>query len=122
MQETRNNIVKKSIAFLMLAIVMMLTVNKVMFIHTHQLTDGTIVVHSHPYNKTDDNQPIKTHHHSKFEFVFLQNIYLLFGFFFLVLCFHLMIKTEVFFDRESKKEIADCILKRKSRAPPVFLT
>lgn len=120
MQEYRKNILKKSIAFLMLAIVMMLTVNKVLYIHTHQLSDGTIVVHSHPYNKTDDNQPIKSHHHNKLEFVFLQNIEILFGFFFLALCFHLILKTELFFNLENKKEIAHCILKRKSRAPPIF--
>jgi len=120
MQKTRNNIVRKSIAFLMLAIVMMLTVNKALFIHTHQLADGTIVIHSHPYNKTDDNQPIKNHHHNKLEFVFLQNIEILFAFFFLAICFHLILKTELFFNLESKKEIAHCILKRKSRAPPIF--
>lgn len=120
MQEYRKKILKKSIAFLMLAIVMMLTVNKVLYIHTHQLSDGTIVVHSHPYNKTDDNQPIKTHHHNKLEFVFLQNIEILFGFFFLAICFHLILKTELFFNLRNKKEIAHCILKRKSRAPPIF--
>lgn len=120
MQEYRKNILKKSIAFLMLAIVMMLTVNKVLYIHTHQLSDGTIVVHSHPYNKTDDNQPIKSHYHSKFEFVFLQNLYILFSFFFLALSIGIILKTELVFNSENQKEIAHCILKRKSRAPPIF--
>ena len=45
----------------------MLITNKAVFMHVHKLEDGSIVVHAHPYNESDNKTPYKTHHHSKTE-------------------------------------------------------
>lgn len=72
----------------MIGIIGLLTINNAMFLHSHQFDNGNIVTHAHPYDKSNDSAPIKSHHHSKKEFIFLENIQLLFIFtlvFFIVL-------------------------------------
>ena len=64
----------------MIGIIGLLTINNVMFLHSHKLTKGNIITHAHPYNKSDDPAPFKSHHHSKKELIFLANLQLLFIF------------------------------------------
>jgi hypothetical protein len=45
--------------------------NKVIYLHTHINNLGKIVTHSHPYNKSSDDQPVKSHHHSNAAIAFL---------------------------------------------------
>ncbi len=47
--------------------------NKVIYLHTHINNLGKIVTHSHPYNKSSDNQPVKSHHHSNAAIAFLSH-------------------------------------------------
>jgi len=56
----------------------MLIMNNALFIHSHKLLDGKIVTHSHPFNKTKDSTPFKTHTHSSVEFFLLQHLEILF--------------------------------------------
>jgi hypothetical protein len=51
-----------------------LSANQSFFYHYHVLPDGTIISHAHPYNKTTDCKPIKSHHHSSFEISFFGNL------------------------------------------------
>lgn len=46
--------------------------NKVIYLHTH-INLGKIVTHSHPYNKSSDNQPVKSHHHNNAAIAFLSH-------------------------------------------------
>jgi len=62
----------------MIGLTGLLIANKSVFMHTHLLADGTIITHSHPYDKSSDSEPFKSHHHTKVEFVFLQNLDILF--------------------------------------------
>ena len=74
------NITRKFGIICMIGIIGLLTINNVMFLHSHQLANGNIITHAHPYNKSDDSAPIKSHHHSKTELIFLENLQLLFIF------------------------------------------
>ncbi len=67
----------------MIGIIGLLTINNVLFLHSHQFDNGKIVTHAHPYNKSNDSAPIKSHHHSKTELIFLENLQLLFIFTFI---------------------------------------
>ena len=51
-----------------------------MFSHVHILSDGTIIEHTHLYNKSHDSDPYKTHHHSNDELLFLKNLDILYFF------------------------------------------
>lgn len=54
-------------------------VNKVVFTHSHILIDGTVIVHAHPYDKTDKPGPVNNHTHTKNEFWLLSINNLLFS-------------------------------------------
>ncbi len=64
----------------MIVISGLLIINNVIFLHSHKLDNGNFVTHAHLYDKTNDSAPIKSHHHSKTELIFLENFQLLFIF------------------------------------------
>ena len=77
----------------LIVIVGLLTVNNSIYLHTHKLADGSIVTHAHPFDKTKDSAPIKSHHHTKPEFFLLQNLQLLFLILFAPLILHAYCKN-----------------------------
>ncbi|MCD6564810.1 MAG: hypothetical protein J7K53_02595 [Bacteroidales bacterium] len=82
------NITKKLAIICMIGSIGLLVTDNVLFLHSHQLADGEIITHAHPFNKSNDSAPFKSHHHSKIELIFLANLQLLFIFaiiFFIVL-------------------------------------
>lgn len=60
-------IIKRSFAWLLIISMGMLIANKAVFFHEHIMPDGTVIAHAHPYDKSADPEPYKTHHHSKTE-------------------------------------------------------
>jgi len=43
--------------------------------HSHMLPDGKVVTHSHPFHKSGENVPEKSHSHSAlYEFEFIGNL------------------------------------------------
>lgn len=60
-------------------------VNKTFYTHTHVLANGKVVTHSHPYNKSNDQAPVKTHHHTTFDITVIEQVNLLFLIIFIVL-------------------------------------
>ena len=61
--------------FLILALpaVMWLFINASVNIHIHQLSDGTFISHSHPYNKNVTNKDaFAAHQHNKKQYQLLQ--------------------------------------------------
>ena len=88
MKAVIKNITRKVAIICMIGIIGLLTINNAMFLHSHILDNGNFVTHAHPYDKSNDSAPIKSHHHSKTELIFLENLQLLFLFtliFFIVL-------------------------------------
>ena len=121
MKLTINNRAKKLITLFMIGLIGMLIVNKIVFTHIHKLNDGTIVEHAHPYNKSDDSAPFKTHHHSNAEFLFFQNLNILFLIAFITLCMTFSVKRK----RNSFHLILEYTLSyihlQKERAPPYII-
>jgi len=72
-----SSIIKKSASYLMIAIIGLMIANKALYMHTHKMADGSIIVHAHPYNKSDDPKPFKSHQHTKIEFLFFANLEIL---------------------------------------------
>ena len=93
--------------------------------HIHQIANGSIIFHAHPYHKNDQNDvPIKSHQHSRIEFLFfyfIKNlledglvIFFLWIFIFVVKLFRFVL----FLNVPSYK----LILVQKIRAPPLKYT
>lgn len=72
------NISLRLVAILLVAVIATLTFNQSVNLHTHKLIDGTVVSHAHPYNKTNDSAPIKSHHHTLTELLILEHFEVLF--------------------------------------------
>ncbi|MFO7864888.1 MAG: hypothetical protein R6U85_12890, partial [Salinivirgaceae bacterium] len=75
----------------------LLIANKAMNTHVHHTNDGRLVTHSHPYNKTADNEFVKQHNHTSAFMVLLQHLDLLFFLaivFFTVFNFHKTCRLE----------------------------
>jgi acyl-coenzyme A thioesterase PaaI-like protein len=114
------NITLKAAAYLMISIMGLYMTNMVMFTHIHKVADGTVIVHAHPYHKSNDTKPYKSHHHTKYELLLYKNLEILF-FLFSLTC------ALFYFDKKSRLSIVrktiysqTCILLYKGRAPPVF--
>ncbi len=114
------SIVKRALAVLMILIVGLLMVNKGLFVHTHKLEDGTIITHSHPYDKNHDSEPYKKHHHSKSEFLFFSNLSILFFLIFLIDSFLPLVKKKIFFRGFDKIYLKLLCYSVNGRAPPAL--
>ena len=114
-----NNRARKLITLFIIGVMGMLIGNKIAFTHLHQLDDGTIIEHAHPYNKANDSEPIKSHHHSNAELLFFQNITILFFTAFLTLGVVLFaIRKRVTFNL-ILEHASTYINLYKGRAPPI---
>lgn len=104
----------------MIGVMGMLIFNNVAFTHVHQLDDGTIVQHAHPYNKSNDATPYKTHKHSNADLVFFKNLNILFLVAFFALGLVLSVKKEkVTYELVTEHALAYISL-HQGRAPPIF--
>jgi len=63
---------------MMLGMICMLIANRGIFIHTHVLADGSIIAHSHPYDKSENAGSSQPHPHTSIEIFFLDNLNILF--------------------------------------------
>ena len=113
------NITLKVFSFAMIAIIGLLIANKAVYTHSHKLLDGSVYTHSHPYNKSHDSQPYKSHHHTNAEFLFLNNLTLLFFSLFLVIVSSFIIKEKQTYFNRGKIYFRLFSRSNFGRAPPV---
>ncbi|MBS3806160.1 MAG: hypothetical protein KGY60_01535 [Bacteroidales bacterium] len=73
------NITKQTFAFLLIGFACMLVANEAMYKHTHQI-NGRLITHSHPYKTPADSSSSPEHQHNKAQFVFWENLQVLFPF------------------------------------------
>jgi len=121
MKATVKYITIKIVILLMTGVMCLLIVNTAIFLHVHKLNDGTIISHAHPYDKTSDTHPFKTHQHSKTDFLHIHTLEIFFPLVFLMLVLIAFEKKiSVLFDLIPAYYLAffDSI---KGRAPPLFI-
>lgn len=71
-------VIKKIISIVALLSVLFVFANNVIFIHTHILPDGGIIIHAHPLPLNSKNQapyPAKNHTHTPDEYLFFTQIF-----------------------------------------------
>lgn len=103
----------------MIGVMGMLIANKAIFLHVHKLDNGIIIEHAHPYDKSNDSKPYKSHHHSNAEFLFFQNLEILFLIVFLTFALIIICeKGQVLFQLLTE-HILIFINLYKGRAPPI---
>jgi hypothetical protein len=65
---------QKLIAISLIVIVGIHSLNSLVYTHSHKLNNGTIITHAHPFSKSSDTNPFKSHEHSPEELTFLANM------------------------------------------------
>ncbi|MCF8360985.1 MAG: hypothetical protein K9G70_00035 [Prolixibacteraceae bacterium] len=94
--------------------------NDVNNMHVHRLENGKMVIHAHPFNKSQDSAPVKNHHHSTFDFLQIQQIQVLFWAVFITFSFHKILLKEYKADTYKSFKNLCFINHQRDRAPPVF--
>lgn len=110
------------VAIILIGIVALQLANKSVYLHSHILPDGRLVAHSHPYDKSADDQPFKSHHHKQTEFVILELFNLLY---LLNLTVLVLVGFNTGFAYVYSKHfniIQKVINKFNDRAPPVYIS
>lgn len=115
----QNNRIIKTLVWLIMANMLIMIANQSMFIHAHRMSDGTIVVHAHPFKSSGDaNEPYKSHKHSSYDYVLLDNLaHFLATFITLFLAFHIL-KSENHFKKVFEIIYQADLVHPSLRAPP----
>lgn len=118
MKIIKNNIILKCLNLFFLSILLFNITNSVVNVHSHQLENGEVVTHAHPFDHQDDNAPFKSHQHSNFEFIVLNtfNIFLINMFLFAALVFFALNKSNNYNIKSLQKQSYICFKQNKS--PP----
>lgn len=74
MRQHLNKHLIKAFVILQVTLVTMITLNNALFIHRHIMPNGDVVTHAHPYKKSGDTAPFKTHTHTTSEFFLLSGL------------------------------------------------
>ena len=105
-------------AWLLIGIVGLLTANEVVYKHTHKV-DGKVVIHAHPFNKSQDTAPLKSHTHSTTQFLIIDNLDFLFPLLFLFFTCLEISKKIVFTLYNYFNLPTNPLLLQQGRAPPI---
>lgn len=114
------NIVLKSTLLLLAGVMVLLIANNSIYMHTHINEQGKLITHAHPFNKTTDNKPIKSHQHTNAEYFYydnLKNLHVLLG---ITFCFTPIVKSRFFTASKLKSSIKAIACINIGRAPPVL--
>lgn len=118
MEKIKHNI--KILAYIGVGVMGLLIINSILFTHSQILFDGSVVIHAHPYNKT--NNPPQNHHHDKDELLILANIALLFFISSVIYHFNKSLANSDKNDFLQIRYIAILSFKKSGRAPPQKLS
>lgn len=112
-------ITAKVLALVLVVVMGLLIANKAAYIHAHEMADGTIVYHAHPFNKKNDSEPFKSHEHTDFEFWLLGQIGVLGLLTVLFLVLILNVSGKTFSDYRIIFTKPDFVIYHHGRAPPI---
>ena len=114
----RYNTLHRIISVVLVTVFLLMVSNRAFYLHSHKLVSGKVIVHAHPFNKSQDNQPFKVHHHSVHELFLLRHVELLFflGALSLVLLTLVLGRGLSFYVTRNYNTFV--CFKKQSRAPP----
>ncbi len=83
------------------------------------MENGAIITHAHPYDKSDDSKPFKSHHHSKNELLLYASFELLITVFLLTLVLIKLPEVNHKIYSSTSKYSYSFIRPGQGRAPPI---
>lgn len=114
-----NNRMLRFVTLSMVVVMGILIANKALFLHVHKLNDGTFIEHAHPFNKTGDSTPLKSHSHSAGQFLLFQVLETISFLFFFSLVLDIFLKGEISYFKLVTESILVPVNSNDGRAPPI---
>lgn len=112
-------IVFRCLSLLLMVVFTCQVYSKAFYQHSHILSDGSVVTHAHPFNKSSDNSPFKRHNHASFEYYILDNANLLFAASIIsLLLIHAIKKERIVFRKPPERKLFLNIT-TPGRSPPI---
>jgi hypothetical protein len=68
----RSKFILSGVSWAMVCLFAIIWLNNIMFLHMHVLSDKTVIIHAHPFSKSDKNKP--DHSHTEQEFFLLEKV------------------------------------------------
>lgn len=106
----------KTLAYWGMGVIGLLIINSILFTHSQILSDGSFVVHAHPYNKSSN--PPENHNHHDNDLQIINSITLLF----FISLFSFSLKSCIVdfkkYDPTSKDYFEIIVFQKLGRAPP----
>lgn len=114
--------ITKIISLILISVIAIYNINSILFVHTHTLENGSTIVHSHPYNKSDESKQKHHHSHSQNELISLEKFKHIFIFIlYLLLLFTIVKGTELpeLFQYNFNRPFLN---QYSTRSPPLIIT
>jgi hypothetical protein len=109
------------VAIILIFIVGIFALNEYLYIHKHICKDGTVVIHAHPYNKSQDSGQKKSHEHSSGDLVFLASIQTFLPATDFIFSVQLVSSEIIYYDHKPANHIQIVSLNDQERAPPIHI-
>ena len=120
MGEKTKHIFIRLATWLMIAVFGLILVNNALYTHSHIKSDGTLVTHAHPFNKSNDSAPIKKHQHSHAYYLCAESIDILYLISFSFIFFHVIIRKRNLFYSKRRSYLIFWQQSPQGRAPPLL--
>ncbi|MCG8412470.1 MAG: hypothetical protein MI739_14425 [Bacteroidales bacterium] len=120
MKYLRSNIFSYLFFAITMCIAGSIVLNNILYTHIHKLNNGQVIVHSHPYNKSQENKPEATHQHTDSELFVLQSLALLISYITVSISFYSTVKILSRLFKFLNLYLSENLRIIKERAPPTF--
>jgi len=120
MKQHRKISTARLFAWFTIALMAFMLFNESFFLHSHITPCGKVIAHAHPFDTQNDNEPIKSHQHTAFDFVLLQQFFVFIAVVWLMLWLTDIIVIRNNFDADCVIITAFSACFKSWRAPPSF--
>jgi hypothetical protein len=111
----------KIIPLLLFMVFSFILMNYIFFLHSHTLSDGTVIYHAHPYHKNSSDESGEKHHHTILEYVILEQFQTFYREEVSSLLICNFIFNDIYYDFLDTVYVSDTLNTFIPRAPPLIL-
>ncbi|MFO7657237.1 MAG: hypothetical protein R6W78_09230 [Bacteroidales bacterium] len=120
MNNNNKNTIIRTVAVLLILLTVVIVINKSINIHVHTNAAGSVFVHAHPYDKTNDSEPSKSHRHTGNQLFYIQHADILYMAIFLLFIIAFIYSVRNFYIHSSPFHNPFILHLQNGRAPPAI--
>lgn len=117
----KNLYLLKFFSYLCLSILLAQLLNTSIYTHSHQLENGVIITHAHPFDKEGDNAPLKSHKHTNIEYFVYDTLAIFIGVSIFLLALILAVTNTKNYSSINLETVKKFTQSKQNKSPPVKL-